>query len=495
MTVHESRRVDLKQNQRAARRFRPWLVGILVAAVLAAIAYGVTGRDDGAADATVEVAPPTPLVPPALSTLSGREFFAAPDGIPTNPGTRQAPVDLATALSSNTPALPGDTIWLRGGTYLGNFTSMLEGTESAPFQVRQAVGERVTIAAKTVEQPALTVEGTSTWFRDFEVTLASPADRAPLSVDEIDVRQSGGVLIRGTRIGLLNLVVHDLPRGVEIASGAEGAVVAGNVIYHSGWKTSNQGTGIRAAPGSKDLFILENVVFAQGGPGVSVSMAGGDRLLLQGNVSYGNGVTGEIFDRNILVEGGTIQAVQNFSYYRSGRRGGENNFGYSTGCASIVARGNYWAHPQSYPLNLSKCDGELTANTFIGAVDGAIMTKFPENSYSRIAPKGLRTFVRTNPYDFNRMHVVIYNWDRHDVINVDVTDAKVTPGMRYVVRDVHNLFGDAVASGTYEGGRLSIPVTQLKEAQILGHLSATLGHSAPEFSVFVLTTSSVTPPS
>src|SRR2546430_15149648 len=70
----------------------------------------------------------------------------APAGTPRGDGTRDRPWDLATALSGGRGRVqPGDTIWLRGGTYTGNFDGTLTGTSTAPIVVRQYPGERATI--------------------------------------------------------------------------------------------------------------------------------------------------------------------------------------------------------------------------------------------------------------------------------------------------------------------------------------------------------------
>src|SRR5213078_3276221 len=63
-------------------------------------------------------------------------------------GRRQQcrPWNLATALSGgNGKVQPGDTVWLRGGTYAGQFRSTLTGTAAAPIVVRQYPGERAII--------------------------------------------------------------------------------------------------------------------------------------------------------------------------------------------------------------------------------------------------------------------------------------------------------------------------------------------------------------
>jgi hypothetical protein len=96
-------------------------------------------------------------------TAAGREFFVAPEGLSSNDGSINRPLDLSRALSSDSPAAPGDTIWVRGGTYRGLFRSYLTGTAAAPIIVRNYKGERVIIdgspEATGYQDSALLVRG------------------------------------------------------------------------------------------------------------------------------------------------------------------------------------------------------------------------------------------------------------------------------------------------------------------------------------------------
>src|SRR5512140_3318197 len=81
-------------------------------------------------------------------SVSAADFFASPSGTTsTAPGTGTITNSwaLQTALAQPAAVHPGDTIWLRGGTYTGIFTSYLTGTASLPIKVRQYPGERVTL--------------------------------------------------------------------------------------------------------------------------------------------------------------------------------------------------------------------------------------------------------------------------------------------------------------------------------------------------------------
>src|SRR5690349_857974 len=73
------------------------------------------------------------------------EFYVAPDGAHSGNGSVSSPWDLQTALGQPAAVKAGDTIWLRGGTYTGHFTSSLKGEKGRPIIVRQYPGERATI--------------------------------------------------------------------------------------------------------------------------------------------------------------------------------------------------------------------------------------------------------------------------------------------------------------------------------------------------------------
>jgi hypothetical protein len=71
----------------------------------------------------------TPLVAVLLlwgtRPLSAAEWYVAPEGKDTGKGTKEAPWNLRTTLNHPAAVRPGDTIWLRGGTYAGHFQGNL----------------------------------------------------------------------------------------------------------------------------------------------------------------------------------------------------------------------------------------------------------------------------------------------------------------------------------------------------------------------------------
>ena len=70
---------------------------------------------------------------------------------------------------------PGDTIWLRGGTYnTPPYTNHLVGTSAQPIIVRQYPGNEPPSTATQRRSPTLTINGKYTWFWGFEIFNSDP---------------------------------------------------------------------------------------------------------------------------------------------------------------------------------------------------------------------------------------------------------------------------------------------------------------------------------
>src|SRR5712691_8908425 len=69
------------------------------------------------------------------------DFYVSPTATGSGTGSFSNPWQLQTALNQPSGVNPGDTIWLRGGTYSGIYTGRLNGTASQPIVVRGYAGE------------------------------------------------------------------------------------------------------------------------------------------------------------------------------------------------------------------------------------------------------------------------------------------------------------------------------------------------------------------
>ncbi len=224
----------------------------------------------------------------AGSTAHATDHYVAPTGTPGAAGTLADPWDLQTALSQPPGVAPGDTIWLRGGTYGGAHTSLLAGTEASPITVRAYRRERVVIdyATNTNCNPAapddctasnrrcnaLTVPACShdVVFRDLEITSSEAGGRVslppggcasapsccyvdgvapPLKPECGDTppgiarAQWNPVHVLGHGITLVNLVVHDGGTGIVADSFAIDTEVYGALSFNNGWVDPVSGHG------------------------------------------------------------------------------------------------------------------------------------------------------------------------------------------------------------------------------------------------------------
>src|SRR6185369_4509588 len=173
------------------------------------------------------------VVLPAGSGLTA-QFYVSPAGNPNGSGSITSPWDLQTALNHPAIVQPGDTIWLRGGSYRhlpqglspGNggyiFYSRLVGTAANPIIVRGFPGERAILDGGAFggpvygpfasARPTVEILGAYTWFIDFEIASSSTESR--LASDDSsfpsDITRSDGPYVHGTGIKLIGLIIHDL---------------------------------------------------------------------------------------------------------------------------------------------------------------------------------------------------------------------------------------------------------------------------------------------
>ena len=177
----------------------------------------------------------------------GADWYVATNGTPAGPGTLIAPYDLPTALLNSFPAQPGDTIWLRGGTYFSTngFLAQKSGTATQPIIYRNYNGESVEITTtnlavwdgtnvtKTSSAPLVIYTfTTNTWWWGLEFDNSNPNRYRPFS-GTLGTRGEG-VTVYGPQTKLINCLVHDGGDGVGVWSSSFGAEVYGCIVYDNG---------------------------------------------------------------------------------------------------------------------------------------------------------------------------------------------------------------------------------------------------------------------
>ena len=426
--------------------------------------------------------------------VAAADLYVSPTGVSTNDGSKDRPLDLATALSLASPARPGDTIWLRGGTYVGIYTSRIQGTQAAPITVRQYAGERATLDGGGSRLDMLTVYGQWVVFWGFELTNSDPRRRATETGPwPYDLHRGAGIVAIGSNLKFINLIFHDLSYGIGVWTESVNSEVYGSVIYNNGWEAPDRGHGHGIYTQNRDgsRLIRENIVFNGFSHGIHAygsEVAYLDNITLEGNVLFNNGIlsTGGL-QRDILLGG--ARAAQNpvlrenFTY-----GGGQSNLGYGAGCSNGLVENNYLVG--SSALILVQCTPVMRYNTFYGLYAAQYgwgpLPIVPQNTYNRVRPTTNFITVRRNQYEAGRGHIVAYNWLRANSISVDLSPLQLAIGDQFEIRDAQNYFGQPVATGTYSGQPIIIPMTGLSFALPLGDVPVMPAHTAPEFGVFVV---------
>jgi hypothetical protein len=153
----------------------------------------------------------------------------------------------------------------------------------------------------------------------------------------------------------------------------------------------------------------------------------------------------------------------------------------------MATNGNQSASNYSYSGNKYFGSGKFTFNStrtdFAGWKSATGLDS--SSTYTAGAPTGVNAFARPNKYEPGRGNVVIYNWDKLNTVDVDVSNI-IRAGAQYEVRDVQNIFGTPVLTGTYNGGKISIPMTNMTKTVPLGQVPSIPPHTGVDFGVFVI---------
>ena len=446
-------------------------------------------------------------------------YYAAPSGSSTADGSYDRPWDLATAIAGgNGRIAAGDTVWMRAGTYRGNFIANKGGQPGKPITFRQYPGERATIDG------TLRVNAPDMWFWGFEIMRSTPNDRLP------------ALEARGARQKYINLVIHDAAQqGITFWDEAIDAVVYGCLVYNNGTHENlDHGTYVHNMSGTK--LIKDNVFFNNLAYGIHVYAGPNDGMQRNvhviGNVSFDNGT----ISRNYLAKGNIIigdeagdegmRAQDNLLYFAGGE--GENmRLGYTAlNNRDVIATGNYVVGGRTALVMGQWSSATVQNNTLAGPsemvslLNPATGLSFAGNTYYRDANAaawrttagaqsfsawravtGLastdqatattsttKVFVKKNDYEGGRGTVVVYNFGHQSSVTVDISGLGLWNGARYEVRNVQDFYGTPVVSGTYNGGTITLPMTGVPAPTPIGRATGQAPRTGPNFDTFVIVT-------
>ena len=146
-------------------------------------------------------------------------WYVGPEGKPTNPGTKQAPWDIASALEGKQKVAAGDTIYLLKGTYRRRpkekFVVRLVGTGEKPIHIRPVAGARATIdGGLEIHKPSAHV-----WIWELEIIVGEPRPKKPVSAgshpEDLNRPWGGLNMHGGNNCKYINLVIHDTNQGIS----------------------------------------------------------------------------------------------------------------------------------------------------------------------------------------------------------------------------------------------------------------------------------------
>src|SRR6266705_1031693 len=374
--------------------------------------------------------------------------YVSPSGSSAGDGTLARPWDLATALGGGGGRVaPGDTIWLRGGTYRGAVVSSVHGAPGAPVVVRPYRGERAVIDAagatsSTRRGDLFVVTGDYAVYWGFELMDSDP--------DRTTDTRPNMVVNDASHTRYVNLIVHDGGIGFYTYAPPVDVEVSGCLFYNNGWEVPRQANGhaIYAKSNTGPLVLRDNIAFNNGTlsakSGAANILVGGraraDAIVAQDNLAYfspGVPQTNAVFGwRNALgVRNGTLTLSRNYLV------GG-----------NVVLDLHAWER------------SEVSHNTLYGpgarpvvALDATVPPLDATNQVLVAPPSQAAVFVRPNAYEAGRANVVVYNWARQDTVAVALSGV-LQRGDRYAVYNVQDFFGAPVAGGVYAGEAVRIPM-------------------------------------
>jgi len=430
------------------------------------------------------------------ASAKATDFYVSPSASANGTGTFSNPWRLQDALDQPSAVHPGDTIWLRGGTYSGIFVSYLEGTSASPIIVRQYSGEQATLDGGSSTTANLSVRGSYTWFWGFEIKNSDTQRQSSQSgSNPTDIHRGDGVQIWQTQnesgLKFINLIIHDTRQGFSFWQEAIDAEINGCIIYYNGWNGADRGHGhgIYTQNNTGTKHIVNNVIFENfdhGIQGYGSSSAYLKNYDIQGNTFSSSGLIA-VPDggRNFLIGGDStaqnLTITNNFFYYKS-LLGPDSAFqlGYNVGCSGTTVTGNYISNNTVFD---SCSPTSMTGNTFYGTTSGFSHSSYPSNTYTTSRPSGVQVFVRASPYEAGRANITVFNWPNQSSVSVDLS-AVLGVGTAYEIRNAQDFFGAPVLSGTYSGGSVSLPMTGLSVAAPIGWAAPSI--TGPEFNAFVV---------
>ncbi len=366
---------------------------------------------------------------------AGADWYVAPEGMSANPGTKESPWDIASALNGRRGVRPGDTIYLLEGTYRRRpnelFEVRLAGLPDKPIMVLPTPGQRARIdGGLAVLSPSANV-----WIRDLEIFVSEPVPDKPVSAGSSPKdlkRPNGGLHMHGGKdCKYINLVIHNCNQAISCWLGEINPEIYGCIMYGNGWLGVDRGHGhCIYTQNDQGVKTISNCIMTCRYNGSYTMHAYGserayvNNYLATENICYSEGpflVGGDRPSHGIRVQ-------RNFLYGAP----------YNEDCD---IRDNIIAN------------GRLEINRYRNAVqeNNLILGKNDPR------PAQTKAILLPNKYDPNRAHLVIYNWAKAESVDVEA-GSFAKDGDSVELLDPKDPFGRPVMTAVRREGALRIPV-------------------------------------
>lgn len=481
---------------------------------------------------------------PAL-TCPGADWFVATNG--SGDGSFSNPWFLQQAIT-NSAIKPGDTVWLRGGTYFPVATwpdwnvnilgwkPTIRGTTNAPITLRSYSNEWASIDRRwdlKNGQPACLC------FRELEFYDSLKGHNLTNNMYPNGPWSQFGDGNTGS-FQFVNCVIHDLDNCF-----GGGTSVRGCILWHIGWNGYEHvfyplGSGQTCSGNivgwqfndviehsSSSSVCSSNIIFGGGsnvsdGSGRDVLFDGGGQLVFNcfynrfdfipscgfypQTLSYIGGTPLTVLS-NIIVGPDPVHFNTSISNYFTLSFVGNTLYANNT---RYTAPNINWygdSAPATFDYNTFFSTAAVTFNNqnSYGTTFSAWRTLYPgfdvHSTANNAAVPPSRVVVFPNQDNPKRCHVAVYNFSHADNVNVSLAGV-LSAGDSYRLISAQNYNAGPIKSGTYDGISISVPMTNLTTAPVLFGTNLNCSGQrillpypmSPEFGAFVVIGGSPPPP-
>lgn len=324
---------------------------------------------------------------------------------------------------------PGDTVYLRGGTYNGDFVISISGTAENPITFEPYQAEQVVIDGQLdIEGDYIIING------KYQLTVMdSNTDSRYHPSDDYPTWMTDGIEVNGTGVQVRNCIIHDM-RGNATALWGNSVTqtLYGCVIYNNGYDdtTRGHGHGVYSNGANSNKTIKHNVMINGFELGLKVytTSTNIDNHVVVGNTFANAGVFGSgpdhkwwnmlvgSIDKDIVANNETVQ--DNCTYHTNVNV--SNYLGYSGGITGSTVTGNKFVGPVAMRMT-KESSMTFTGNTFAGNIEEFTAAEYADNTYATFANMGNTVHVVPNDYITTAGLVTIYNQAEANTVTVDLT--------------------------------------------------------------------------